>query len=195
MNKQLGFYLDARRCVQCHACEIACKSAHEAELGVKRRRVLNYWQGEFPGAVNRNLAVSCMHCAQPACLDACSTGAITKRAEDGIVVVDADACTGCRQCEDACPYGAPQFGQDGTMQKCDLCLGSISGLRQEGGEPACVATCPAEALAFGEMETLAKLAEENSGEKLSGTTQPSFFITSADRGLPSEAYVQKFLLR
>ena len=195
MDKQLGFYFDARRCIQCHACEIACKAAHEAELGVKWRRVLNYWQGEYPRVVNRNFSLSCMHCALPACRDACPTGAITKRAEDGIVVVDAEACNGCRLCADACPYGAPQFGQDGTMQKCDLCLGSISDLRQRGGEPACVATCPGEALVFGDMETLARLAAANSGEKLSGATQPSFFLTSADASLQSETYVKKFILR
>jgi anaerobic dimethyl sulfoxide reductase subunit B (iron-sulfur subunit) len=195
MNKQLGFYFDAGRCIQCHACEIACKAAHEAELGVKWRRVLNYWQGEYPRVVNRNFSLSCMHCALPACRDACPKGAITKRAEDGIVVVDAEACNGCRQCADACPYGAPQFGQDGTMQKCDLCLGSISDLRQRGDEPACVATCPGQALAFGYMETLAKLAAANSGEKLPGITQPSFFVTSADAGLLPRVYVMKFFCR
>ena len=191
MNKQLGFYIDTRRCVQCHACEVACKTANGVEPGVSWRRVMNYWRGQFPDVTNRSISLSCLHCAQPACRDVCFKGAIKKRAEDGIVVVDAEVCNGCGKCADACPYGVPQFGRDGKLQLCNLCLDGL----QEGKQPACVATCPGEALAFGDMETLAKLAAANGGERLSGATEPSLFLTSADADLSPQVYVAEFFRR
>jgi anaerobic dimethyl sulfoxide reductase subunit B (iron-sulfur subunit) len=90
-----------------------------------------------------------MHCIEPACVAACPESAIEKRAEDGIVIVDRDACTGCQACLDACPFGVPQFGVDGKMQKCDLCIGAID---MDIESPPCVATCPTKALFFGKME-------------------------------------------
>lgn len=191
MNKQLGFYFNAGRCVQCFACEVACKLANDVELGPRWRRVLNRWGDQLPRVANWNLAVSCMHCAKPACVDACAVGAITKRDVDGIVVVNLDDCIGCGECAVACPYGAPQFGQDGKMQKCNLCLDRL----EQGKEPACVATCPGEALGFGTMEELAKMADADSGAQLLGPAQPSFFATSADPGQSTQIYVEQFFRR
>ena len=171
MAKQYGFYFDADRCVQCRACETACKSAHDIEPGLRWRRVIDIWEGEFPDVACTYFSLACMHCARPACAEACPTGAITKRAEDGIVVVDREKCNGCRECSAACPFDVPQFGADGTMQKCDFCI-------ERGREPACVATCPAEALFYGTMEELSRLAEAKSAKKLAGPTEPSIFISS-----------------
>jgi anaerobic dimethyl sulfoxide reductase subunit B (iron-sulfur subunit) len=110
-----------------------------------------------------------MHCGQPACETVCPTGAISKRVEDGIVVVDRDKCNGCQECFSACPYDVPQFGSDGTMQKCDFCLG-------QGGEPACVAHCLTEALNYGTIENPSDLAMGKVAEKLAGPTDPSMII-------------------
>ena len=110
-----------------------------------------------------------MHCGKPACMSVCSTGAISKRVEDGIVVVDKAKCNGCRDCLTACPYDVPQFGNDGIMQKCDFCSGIA-------GEPACVAACPAEALRCGIMEDAAKLVTGKSAERMDGPTEPSVII-------------------
>jgi Fe-S-cluster-containing dehydrogenase component len=137
---------------------------------------LNYWEGEFPNVANRTISISCFHCARPACVDICPAGAISKRAEDGVVVVDRNECVGCRSCEKACPYGAPQYGKDGKMQKCHLCQDR----RAEGKQPACVATCPAEALAFGDLEELRQLAGRKPALKLAGDTEPSAFVTLAN---------------
>jgi anaerobic dimethyl sulfoxide reductase subunit B (iron-sulfur subunit) len=110
-----------------------------------------------------------MHCGKPACEAVCPTGAISKRAEDGIVVVDRDKCNGCQECSSACPFNVPQFGSDGTMQKCDFCLG-------RGEEPACVAHCLTEALNYGAMENPSELAVGKVAEKLPGPTDPSMII-------------------
>ncbi|MBU4214286.1 MAG: 4Fe-4S binding protein, partial [Actinobacteria bacterium] len=71
--------------------------------------------------------------------------------EDGIVSVDADKCVGCRYCEWACPYSAPQFNAaSGVMTKCNFCADYLA----EGKDPACVAACPSRVLTFGEIDDL-----------------------------------------
>ena len=172
MAKQYGFYFEADKCVQCHACEVACKSFHELDLGVKWRRVIGIWGGQYPDVTFKGFSLACMHCGKPACEAVCPTGAIHKRAEDGIVVVDQSKCIGCHYCFFACPFGVPQYGDDGTMQKCNACIERL----EEGKEPACVATCPADALHFGTLEELADLAREKAAEKLAASTQPSMLI-------------------
>ena len=189
MAKQLGFFLNSRRCVQCHSCQVACKLVHKVELGPTWRKVLNYWEGEFPLVANRTISLSCFHCARPACLEICPASAISKRKEDGVVVVDRNECVGCRNCEKACPYGAPQYGVDGKMQKCDLCLER----RAEGKEPACVATCPGEALAFGDLAELEQLAAKKHAIKLTGKTEPSAFVALAKHKGQPTADIDAFL--
>ena len=168
VKTQIGISFDVNRCVQCHACEVACKSANDVEPGVKWRRVVSVWGGEYPKVTNKPLSLACRHCGDPPCRSACPEGAIFKRAEDGVVLVDRDKCIGCHTCFDACPFGIPQYGQDGRMQKCHLCLNRIS----QGHEPACVATCPAEALYFGTREELTKMAATRTAARFIGNMFP-----------------------
>jgi anaerobic dimethyl sulfoxide reductase subunit B len=129
-------------CIQCHGCEVACKSWRNVELGVKWRRVDTVWQGDYPNIKNVSVAVACVHCADPTCVVACPVGAIEKVAKDGVVLVKRDKCIGCQACQAACPYDVPQFGADGTMQKCDMCFHEVASV------PHCVRTCPTNALIF-----------------------------------------------
>ena len=55
---------------------------------------------------------SCLHCADAPCVTVCPTGASYKREEDGIVLVNADICIGCKLCSWACPYGAREYDED-----------------------------------------------------------------------------------
>ncbi len=83
-------------------------------------------------------------------------GAIAKRPEDGIVVVDKSKCIGCHYCFMACPFGVPQYTDEG-MDKCDCCIGN--GVTP-GDTPHCVLACPTQALQFGELGDLSQIASE-----------------------------------
>ena len=176
MAEQYGFYINIDRCVQCHACEVACKVHNEIEFGIRWRKVVGIWAGQYPDLTNRTISYACMHCGEPNCAAECPALAITKRREDGIVVGDPDACIGCRLCAESCPFGAPQYGEDGKMQKCDLCVDRIV----QGNQPVCVETCPGEALHFGTMQQLSELATARRGQRLTGSTQPSVLISSSE---------------
>ena len=95
---QHGFYFDQDLCVKCHACEIACKTWNNVETGPRWREVVKVESGTFPNVKAMNVSMACMHCGDAPCRNACPVGAITKRAEDGIVVVDQNTCIGCGFC-------------------------------------------------------------------------------------------------
>lgn len=140
----------------CFACVVACKDWHDVPAGpASWIRVKTIEKGKYPDLFVAFLPLTCNHCLKPACVDVCPASAITKRAEDGIVTVDRDACLGkdqCGLCLQACPYDAPQFGEEenARMQKCDLCLDRLT----EGKKPICVVSCPMEALDTGPLDDL-----------------------------------------
>lgn len=119
-------------------------------------RVITLEEGKFPDVSVTFLALSCLHCVEPSCIPACPANAISKRPEDGIVVVDREQCLGkdaCGMpCFEACPYQSPQFEQEenAKMQKCDLCLERWP----EGKKPMCVEACPMRALDAGPLDEL-----------------------------------------
>ncbi|MGK2350609.1 nitrate reductase subunit beta [Cutibacterium sp. V947] len=80
----------------------------------------------------------CEHCLNPTCVSSCPSGAIYKRAEDGIVLVDQDRCRGWRMCVSGCPYKKVFFNHHtGKAEKCTLCYP-----RLEAGQPTvCSETC------------------------------------------------------
>jgi anaerobic dimethyl sulfoxide reductase subunit B (iron-sulfur subunit) len=178
MKIQYGFAINTDRCVQCHACEVACKSWNGVEPGVRWRRVLDIWEGEFPEVRNRTVSYSCMHCAKPSCIQACPEKAISKRKQDGIVVVNRSQCVGCRTCAHACPFHVPQHGRNGVMQKCNMCLERL----EQGKQPICVETCPGEALKFGTLEDLAAVFPAKPAARLSARAGPAFFIAGGLTG-------------
>ncbi len=80
----------------------------------------------------------CEHCLNPTCVSSCPSGAMYKRAEDGIVLVDQDGCRGWRMCVSGCPYKKVYFNhKSGKAEKCTLCYP-----RLEVGQPTvCSETC------------------------------------------------------
>ncbi len=66
-------------------------------------------------------------------------------------MIDQNQCIGCRYCQWACPYGAPQFNEaKGVMTKCTFC----EDLLAQGQNPACVDACPMRAIEFGDLTEL-----------------------------------------
>ena len=153
---QIGFYFNQSRCIACHTCVIACMDWHNLEVGINWRKVKTEERGKFPNLYVVYLSLSCNHCANPTCMLVCPANAITKRKEDGIVVVDNKKCLGKQNCDmvckKACPYSSPQFGTENNakMQKCDLCLDRWA----ENKKPICVDACPMRALDAGPLDKL-----------------------------------------
>lgn len=155
MSEEYGISYIKENCMQCHACEVACKSWRGVELGVRWRRVEKIWQGTYPNVKNLSASVACMHCVDPVCVQSCPKGAISKNADSGVVVGDRDKCVGCKTCLKKCPFKAPAFGADKKMQKCNLCITEIDFQTEN---PPCVSTCPTKALVFGKMSSQEKSA-------------------------------------
>lgn len=171
---QIGFLVYLNKCVGCKACEIACKNRqHLAVPGPRPRRVQITEEGVFPNTKVTSLSLSCMHCADPACVANCPAGALSKDENDGSVKVDVNRCIGCKICSQVCPFDVPQYREEeGTMAKCDLC----GDRRQMGLEPACVQTCFNHALKVGPLESLRQEASGRTERKLNETTEVSVII-------------------
>lgn len=166
-----GMVIDLRKCVGCNACTVACKQENATPPGVFWSRVRQYEMGSYPQGRLRFFPLGCMHCQEAPCLESCPSGA-TYRRHDGLVLIDAAKCIGCRYCIMACPYEARTYNADtpqayfagqgftqvetaghgrhsqGTVEKCTFCAHRLD----EGKEPACVATCPAGARIFGDLD-------------------------------------------
>lgn len=176
MSSQYAFYVDTSRCIKCWACEVACKQWNGIEAATTARRTVQELdEGEFPAVKRTFISTACSHCEEPACMAACPAGAISKRDEDGGVVVDQEVCIGCQTCLGACPYGIPRYRPaDGKMDKCDMC--ATCG-RTPDGQPHCVATCPTKALHWGPIDEMGELAARKGGARMEGETMPCTFLS------------------
>lgn len=110
----------------------------------KRSRDTNFEQvekqmyGEYENTFMMYLPRLCEHCLNPSCVASCPSGAIYKREEDGIVLIDQDKCRGWRMCVSGCPYKKIYFNwKSGKSEKCIFCYPRI-----EAGQPTvCSETC------------------------------------------------------
>ncbi|MCH9297795.1 nitrate reductase subunit beta [Pantoea allii] len=94
--------------------------------------------GQFENTFMMYLPRLCEHCLNPGCAATCPSGAIYKREEDGIVLIDQDKCRGWRLCISGCPYKKIYFNwKSGKSEKCIFCYPRI-----ESGMPTvCSETC------------------------------------------------------
>ncbi len=136
----------------------------------------------------------CMHCDNPPCSTLCPFG-VNDKTPEGPVVINPNGCMGGAKCREVCPWQIPQrqagvglylkiapdLAGGGVMYKCDMCYD----LLLEGGKPACVPSCPREAIRFGEKEELRqyarKWAQENQG----------YIYGEAENGGTSNFYLSK----
>ena len=139
---------------------MACKDYKDIGPNQNLRRVYEYTGGDWkqegntwrPDVFAYYVSISCNHCEDPACMPVCPEKAITKDA-NGFVVIDTEKCIGCRACQKACPYGAPQYSAAaGGMLKCDGCRDRVA----EGKKPVCVEACPLRALDLLPIDELRK---------------------------------------
>lgn len=139
------FIIDEDYCTGCSSCVIACKDKYDLEVGMNFRKVLKEEKWVFPHTKVKWSTISCNHCKNPECVKACPTGAIYKREEDGIVLIEEKDCIGCQMCIEACPYNSPQYNKEtNKCEKCDACID----LLKEGKKPYCVQVCNSRVLDF-----------------------------------------------
>lgn len=129
--------VDANLCAGCQACAMACSFVKEGAFSLTKSRI------EIKTNESKCFSVPtiCEHCIEPPCISACPVNAITRDEISGIVKIDEEVCTGCGECEDACPFDSIKI-RDGIAFKCDLC----------GGDPECVKVCYPCALQYVEKQ-------------------------------------------
>lgn len=159
-----GVLVDTTRCLGCRTCEAVCAEAHglpQPDLGdlsvFEHERTTSETQWTVVNRYNTSAGEvfvkrQCMHCNQPACASACLVKAMYKTPE-GPVIWRENKCMGCRFCMVSCPFDIPKFEYSSPVpkiQKCVLCWERL----QEGKQPACVESCPGEALRFGKKRDI-----------------------------------------
>jgi len=161
-----AFVIDVSKCNGCYCCQIACKDEHcendwlpyakpQPETGHFWGKLHEIIRGSIPKVKISYIFVPCQHCDDAPCISACAAKAIYRR-DDGLILIDPDKCTGCRNClkSEACPYGVIFFNDDlNIAQKCTGCAHLID---RGWKEPRCVDNCPHDAIKFGEEAELAE---------------------------------------
>jgi len=170
--------IDVSKCIGCKACQAACMEWNDVrddvgtcvgvydnppDLSDKSWTVMRFYEEELPGRGLQWLIVKdgCLHCEDPGCLRACPAPGAIVRYANGIVDFQPEHCIGCGYCLTGCPFDVPRFSKaDQKAYKCTLCSDRVA----VGLEPACVKTCPTQALSFGSKEDMLDLARERLGE-------------------------------
>ena len=163
-----AFVIDVAKCSGCYNCQLACKDEHcgndwtpyakpQPMTGQFWCKVQDNVRGTIPKVKIHYISKMCGHCRNAACMDVCEHDAIYRR-DDGFVIIDPEKCTGCKKCQQACPYDAIYFNEElGIAQKCTGCAHLLdNGFKQ----PRCSEACPTDAMVFGEEEDLAELIKD-----------------------------------
>jgi formate dehydrogenase iron-sulfur subunit len=163
--------IDVSRCIGCKACQAACMEWNDVrdrvggnvglyvnppDLSDQSWCLMRFTEEQIDGNLQwLILKDGCLHCSDPGCLMACpAPGAILQYA-NGIVDFQEELCIGCGYCISGCPFNIPRLRrEDSKIYKCTLCSDRIA----VGLEPACVKTCPTQALSFGSKDGMLDLA-------------------------------------
>ncbi|MEO4043419.1 nitrate reductase subunit beta [Hoeflea sp. CAU 1731] len=146
--------------------------------------------GEYENTFMMYLPRLCEHCLNPACAASCPSGAIYKREEDGIVLIDQEKCRGWRMCVSGCPYKKVYYNwSTGKSEKCTLCYPRI----ESGNPTVCSETCVGRIRYIGVMLYDADKIEEaaNAAEKMDlYDAQLGVFLDPKDPAIIAEAQKQ-----
>ena len=167
--------LDYQSCINCKACEVACKEENGVLLGADKQRI---WVGHTEKSIFDTPFVNyypsqCNHCIDAPCVDVCPTSA-SHFADGGLVMVDKNKCILCKGCMEACPYDA-RFVDDVhvVVDKCTFCYDTR--ISQGKTTTACQATCPTKVRLFGDLD------DENS-ELVQLLKKRKFFFLKEEEG-------------
>ncbi len=171
------FVVDIKKCIGCGACARACKQENQVPLEPEYNRTwieryvvdtsdkvyvdspnggYDGFKADYMNAKYKSLDIRksffvpklCNHCDKPPCVSVCPVAA-TYSTKEGVVLVNRNACIGCRYCIQACPFGARFFDRTlKVVDKCTWCYHRIT----KGMLPACVEACPTGARMFGDIE-------------------------------------------
>ena len=145
-------YVEAEKCLSCKRCKLACAISHS--------RSGNLYEAIFEDPPPRSrirltlvggatVPNACRQCEAAPCMMVCPSKAISRCRALDPVVIDNEACVGCRSCVTVCPFGVPEMNQlRSSVIKCDLCIQRLDA----GQVPACVEACHAGALVFNEED-------------------------------------------
>ena len=206
-----GLLYDSTRCIGCKACMAACKEVNNLAADPVSRGGLyddpitlsayakTVIKGCAANGAETYVKSQCMHCIEPACVNACMMGALQKRAH-GAVTWDGSRCIGCRYCAVVCPFDVPKFEWASAFPKvvkCELCAPLVA----RGEVPACARVCPRQATVYGKYSDLLKDAHNRLkqepdryfpkiyGEHDGGGTQVLYLskaeVSFQDLGLPA----------
>jgi len=150
-----GMAFDYKLCINCHACEVACKEENEIDLGANNHRL---WIDEkfdeerdfFNLTQVTFIQQQCQQCQDAPCMKACPNDAIY-RDDNGIVRLHKNKCDLTLSCMSACPYDARYIDKKNKLtDKCIFCADT----RLARGETttACQITCPAKVRIFGDLD-------------------------------------------
>lgn len=172
MGQQYAFQVDLDACSGCKACVVACHTLNGLEEEESWRRV-GQLTSDTTLAQIKHVTTACHHCSDPGCLKGCPVLAYDKDPESGVVRHLDDQCIGCKYCTMMCPYEVPKYSARlGIVRKCDMCHQRLS----RGEAPACVQSCPNEAISIRVVPREQALAAEQRlvpGAPLSSITQPT----------------------
>lgn len=172
-------FVNPERCIGCLQCEFACAVEHSTS-----KSGTSAWREEptprarvhvDPGQVmGTSYPSRCRHCDPAPCQQVCPTSAITRDAEQDLVLVDPRTCINCAMCAMVCPFDALTFhpvdvgaGERTVALKCDGCVERV----RRGETPACVEACKVGALVYGELNDLVAQGRlQESGKVLAAVT-------------------------
>jgi Fe-S-cluster-containing dehydrogenase component/DMSO reductase anchor subunit len=166
-DEQYAFEVDLDACTGCKACVAACHSLNGLDDNESWRDV-GALMGTRRKPYVQTVTTACHHCEDPACMNGCPVLAYDKDAVTGIVRHLDDQCIGCSYCILKCPYDVPKFNlKRGIVRKCDMCQGRLA----EGEAPACVQSCPNEAI---KIRTVKRQKTAGSPAMLPGAFESSY---------------------